>query len=169
MRRGIMIIGLLVMFLSGHTQTGIPKAQAMFIYNFSRLIEWPSNYKSGQFIIGVLGSSPTYNELLKYTAGKSVGNQPISVKKFNSVAEITTCHILFVPFAKTKTMSTSMQMFTNKSTLLVTEKNGAIDDGAAVNFLVVGNTLKFELKPSNATKYKIRMSSKMNEMAYKLY
>ena len=169
MRRGIILLGILFIFMAGNAQTGIPKAQAMFIYNFSRLIEWPANYKSGNFVIGVLGSSPTYDELLKYTAGKSVGSQKISVKKFNSVAEITTCHILFVPFAKTKTLESSNQMFANKSTLLITEKNGGTDSGSAINFVIVGNSLKFEIKPSNATKYKIKMSSKMVEMAYKNY
>ncbi len=40
-------------------QTDIPSAQAMFIYNFTRLIEWPN--KEGSFIIGVIGNQEVYN------------------------------------------------------------------------------------------------------------
>ena len=101
---GVLFLSISI-FTSAISQTGIPRAQAMFIYNFSRLIEWPANYKSGPFVIGVLGNSNTYTELVTYTENKSVGSQPIQVKKFDDIAEIGTCHILFVPFNKTKMIS----------------------------------------------------------------
>jgi hypothetical protein len=164
---GIILIWILM--TSMISQTGIPRAQAMFIYNFSRLIEWPDSYKSGPFIIGTLGNSATYNELEAYTLNKSVGSQSIQVRKFNSAAEIGNCHILFVPFNKTKELSNVVSVIGNKSTLIITEKNGGIDAGAAINFLIIGDKLKFEVKPINATSRKIKMSSKLSEMAFKTY
>jgi hypothetical protein len=169
MKRIIGVLMFFSVFTTVFTQTDIPKAQAMFIYNFSRLIEWPGNYKTVPFIIGVLGTSPTLTELETYTANKTVGAQPIQVRKFNSVAEIGTCHILFVPFAKTKNLGEILASLGTKSTLIICEKNGAIDDGAAINFLVVGDKLKFEIKPVNADSKNIKMSSKLNEMALKTY
>jgi hypothetical protein len=141
----------------------------MFIYNFSRLIEWPANYKNGPFVIGVLGSSDIHQQLQVYTKGKRVGSQPITVKVFNSPGEISTCHILFIPFNSTKLMPNILSGVSGKSTLLVTEKNGAIEEGSAINFVVVGDKLKFELSQGNAVKYSIKVSSKLNEMAYKIY
>jgi len=150
-------------------QTGIPKAQAMFIYNFSRLIEWPASYKSGPFIIGVLGSSDTYTELESFTVGKNVGTQSISVVKFINSADITNCQILFVTFSKTKELPNILQKLQGKSSLIITEKNGAIEEGAALNFCVIGDKLKFEFKPDNAAKYQLKVSSKLGEMAFKTY
>ncbi len=152
-----------------NSQTGIPRAQAMFIYNFSRLVEWPTSYKSGQFVIGVFGASATFNELTSYTANKAVGSQKIVVKKFESAAEIGQCHILFVPFNKTKQMSEITSTLGSKSTLLICEKNGAVDSGAAINFIVIGDKLKFEVSMDNATSKNIKMSSKLSEMAFKSY
>lgn len=169
MKKVIGVFVFLSVFTTVFTQTDIPKAQAMFIYNFSRLIEWPANYKTGPFIIGVLGASPTLTELEVYTTNKTVGSQQIQVRKFNSVAEIGTCHILFVPFAKTKSLAEIKSALGSKSTLVICEKNGAIDEGAAINFLIVGDKLKFEIKPGNADSKNIRMSSKLNEMAMKTY
>ena len=154
---------------SAFGQTGIPKAQALFIYNFSRLIEWPPDYKNGPFVIASMGTSSTLDELTSYTTGKMVGNQPITVKRFNSPDEITTCHILFVPFSKTRELPEILTQLKNKSTLIITEKNGGIDDGAAINFVIIGDKLKFEIKTENATKYNIKLSSKLSEMAYKAY
>ncbi len=150
-------------------QTGIPRAQAMFIYNFSRLIEWPSSYKNGPFVIGILGSSSTQIELSNYTKGKKVGAQPITIRKFKKPEEVSTCHILFVPFAKTKFIPDVLARLGNKSVLIISERNGAINEGATINFVIVNNSLKFELKSSNATKNNIKLSSKLKDMAYKNY
>lgn len=158
-----------ILFMNIAAQTEIPKAQAMFIYNFSRLVEWPANYKSGPFIIGFVGSSATYEQMSAFSTGKSVGSQAISVQKFASVDDISTCHILFIPFSKTKDMVNILAKVQGKSTLLITEKHGALNNGSAINFVIFDDKLKFEFKPENATKYQIKVSSKLNEMAYKLY
>ncbi|MBN1115877.1 MAG: YfiR family protein [Bacteroidales bacterium] len=169
MKKFIGVLIIWIVLTSAGSQTGIPRAQAMFIYNFSRLIEWPASYKDGPFIIGSVGSSQTYTELLAYTENKSVGSQTIQVKKFDEPNQISNCHILFVPFSKTKQMSEVVSALASKSTLIICEKNGAIDEGAAINFLVIGDKLKFEVKPSNATSRQIKLSSKLSEMAFKTY
>lgn len=171
MRKTISII--IALFLSTNlisfSQTDISRAEALFIYNFSRLIEWPANYKSGPFVIGVIGNSPISKQLEGFTSGKQVGSQPIQVKTFNSPADISTCHILFVPFSETKRMSSILPQINGKSTLVITEKSGSIEEGAGINFVVVGDKLKFELSPSNVSSRKIKLSSKLSEMAYKVY
>ena len=108
-------------------------------------------------------------ELMSYTAGKSVGQQAITVNQFNSTSNIDKCHILFVPFAKTKNMGEVLSALGDKSTLIITEKAGAIEAGSAINFQTIGDKLKFEMKQSNATKYGIKVSAKLAEMAIKAY
>lgn len=169
MRKTVLVLLFLIFNFSVFSQTDISRAEALFIYNFSRLIEWPSNYKNGPFVIGVLGSSPILGQLQTFTNGKQVGSQPIAVKNFNSASEISTCHILFVPFSETKQLPNIIPQIAGKSTLIITEKNGSIDEGAGINFVVVGDKLKFELSPSNVSSRQIKLSSKLNEMAYKVY
>ena len=148
-----------------YMQTTIPKAQTLFIYNFSRLIEWPANYRSGPFVIGVLGASEVTVELEAYTKGKKVGAQDISIIRYKTPQEITTCHILFVPFSKTKQVPEILGILNGKSTLIITEKAGALDEGSAINFVILQDKMKFELKPENAVKFGIKFSSKLQEMS----
>ncbi len=169
MRKIIWLALVCTSFLGANGQTEISRAEAMFIYNFSRLIEWPANYKTGPFVIGVYGSSTIQNDLKSYTTGKRVGSQPIAVKTFTTPSEISTCHILVVPFNSSKQLDNIVPQLSGKSTLLITEKSGAISNGAAINFVIIGNNLKFELSPGNATKYGIKLSSKLSEMAFKIY
>ncbi len=162
------IVSGLLLFIASHrlnAQTSIPKAQAMFIYNFSRLVEWPDNYRAGAFIIASLGNSPVADELEVYTNGKKVGTQEIQIVRYKTVQEITNCHILFVPLGRTKQMAEILNTIQNKSILIITEKNGALNEGAAINFILLSDKIKFEISGDNITKYGLKYSAKLQEMA----
>jgi hypothetical protein len=165
MKKTLATIIFLLFASVAYMQTTIPKAQTLFIYNFSRLIEWPVNYRTGPFVIGVVGGVEVTMELELYTKGKKVGTQDINVVRFKTVKDITNCHILFVPFDKTKQLPEIQGMLSDKSTLIITEKAGALDEGSAINFIIVEDKLKFELKPENAQKLGIKFSSKLLEMS----
>jgi hypothetical protein len=162
-----LITTLIALFLvsTAYMQTSIPKAQTLFIYNFSRLIEWPTNYRTGNFVIGILGTSDVATELETYTKGKKVGTQNIEVIRYKAPTEIQNCHILFVPFARTKQITEVIAAMNGKSTLIITEKSGALDEGSAINFVILEDKMKFELKPENASRFGIKFSSKLQEMS----
>jgi len=42
----ILVFIMAVISNMSYSQMGIPKAQAMFIFNFCRLIEWPASYRT---------------------------------------------------------------------------------------------------------------------------
>ncbi|OFY50884.1 MAG: hypothetical protein A2Y87_10705 [Bacteroidetes bacterium RBG_13_46_8] len=156
-----------VMCNMSYSQMGIPKAQAMFIFNFCRLTEWPASYRTGPFKIAVLGTTAVADELEMYTRGKKVGTQEIQVIRFKAAEDISSCHILFVPFSRSKQLTeiASSLQGAGKSVLIITEKNGALNEGSAINFIIQEDKLKFELKGENASKNGIKVSSKLQEMA----
>jgi hypothetical protein len=145
------------------------QAQAIFIYNFTRMIEWPEDYKTGDFIIGIYGSSELLNELKPYISSKLVGSQPIKTVQFNNASEIAKCQILFIGYPKTKELPAITAKLGNSSTLIISEKKGALEAGATINFVMVEDKLKFELKAINATKYGIKIHSKLETMALAKY
>jgi YfiR/HmsC-like len=157
----------IAMFLAStaYMQTSIPKAQSLFIYNFSRMIEWPASYRTGEFIIGVLGTADVATELEIYTKGKKVGTQSIQIIRYKTPAEIQQCHILFIPFARTKQLPEVISTLGSKSTLIIAEKSGALAQGASINFILMDDKMKYEFKPENAQKSGIKFSAKLQEMA----
>ncbi|MFW5699331.1 MAG: YfiR family protein [Bacteroidota bacterium] len=156
----------LIFFAYTFGQTGIPKAQSMFIYNFSRLVEWPAGQKSGDFVIGVVGNSNVYSEIQTFTAGKKVGNQSITVKQFNDFEDVTPSHILFVSYSKSSKLEDALSGISN-GTLIITEKRNMLADGAVINFLIESDKLKFELDDANAQKMGLKVSSSLQNMAVK--
>jgi len=142
------------------------KIKAVFIYNFTKYIEWPSSYQSGEFTIGILGDNPTlFNELTKMSKVKKVANQSFSIKSYNLVSEVDNPHILYIPNDKAAELSEAVKKLKGKSTLIVTEKPGLAKLGSAINFIIVGNRQKFELNKSTAEQHKLKVASTLENLA----
>ncbi|MFO7658059.1 MAG: YfiR family protein [Bacteroidales bacterium] len=146
-------------------QTEVDKAQAFFIYNFTRLVKWPSSYTQGEFVIGVYGNSSTYKELLSLTNGKKVGTQDYKVKKFNNLNELSACHILLIASDKSFDIKNINARVKGNHCLIISEKEGMNTHGSAIDFLVVDNKLRFTMNIENAEKYNLVVSRSLRDMA----
>ena len=131
------------------------KFKALFIYNFTNYIDWPSG-SSGNFVITVLGDSPIVGELQAISKIKKVNNRPIEVKKVASIAEIGKTQILFVPSNKKKFLPDVAAAMAGKPVLIVTD-NAAGDFGT--NFVEVDQKQSFQVSKSNIESHKLKVSS----------
>lgn len=137
------------------------KVKSSYIMAFTKNIEWPGTYKEGSFVIGVLGSSGLVDELNRMAATKKVGLQNIEVKTFSSPTAVSKCHLLYVAPEMSNTLKDVLGKIKGQSTLLVTERTGMTKQGAAINFVVQDNKLKFELNKNNAQKYNLAVGSSL--------
>ena len=142
------------------------KMKAIFIMNFTKLIEWPKSYREGSFVVGVVGQSPLYIELAKMAKTKRVAHQSLEIKKFKTVNDITKCHILYVSRGKSEDISSVIKKVKSNSTLIITEKQGLVDKGSGINFIVKNNRQKFELNKKNVIKYKLKVSKSLEALAF---
>ena len=143
----------------------VPKLQSIFIYNFTKYIEWPISVRSGDFVIGILGNSPIEAELNNLAAAKKVGSQSIVIKKYKTIDEIGTCHILFIPSSKSAELSKIISKIGQKNTLVITEKEGMANKGSSINFVIRENKQKFELNMANTSKMGLKISSSLQQLA----
>ena len=149
---------------SGNYDTNA-KIKAVYIYNFTKYVEWPKEYREQSFIIGVLGETSLLEELKGMASTKKVFGQNIEVRQYNSVADISLCHILYVPADCKETFTNVLGKVKSFSTLLITDKPGMATQGSAINFVVMQNRQKFELNESNAVKYNLKVSNSLEALA----
>ncbi len=121
------------------------KFKALFIYNFTKYMEWPEAKRSGDFKIGVLGNSPITDELKAFTAKKSVGQQKIVVEEIMAIADCPKYHIVFVPAKASANVSEITQNVTNKGVLVVTDKPGMAAALSGINFVKDDGQQTFEI------------------------
>ncbi len=140
----------------------------LFLYNFTKFFDWPENAKTGDFVITVLGHESVAKELRQISGMKKVGNQNIVVKNISNPSEIERCQIMFVGFWHSRYLPQIIEKLQNDPCLIVTEKEGLLKQGAAINFLVLENTIKFEMKKSNAVKQGLKIDQRIMELAMKV-
>lgn len=94
---------------------------ANIIYRFTKYINWPDDKKSVDFVIGIIGDSPLYDEIKSFTANKTVGNKKIVIKTFSSSAASYNCQILFISEDESSSMKKIAAVTAGTSTLLDSE------------------------------------------------
>jgi hypothetical protein len=138
---------------------------ATLIHRFTKYIDWPANKKSGDFIIGIVGDSPLYDELKSFTANKTVGNQKIAVAKMGSSESYATCHILFIPEEESGHLKRIAAATAGAPVLIITEYNGLARQGACINFITINQRLKLEINKDKIAQRNLRIASELLDLA----
>ena len=168
MKKVFLLVILFVSFQFYTLSAQEEKYICLFIYNFTKHFDWPDEVKSGDFIIQVLGHKSVYSQLKEFTSTKKVGNQNIVVRGITDISEIARCHIMFVGHWQSRLLDDILDKIGNHPTLIVTEKEGLLELGSAINFIVMEGTIKFEFKKSNASKHNLKFDPQIIQMAVKV-
>jgi len=162
MKKGLLLV-ILISFCS-LAQTQNYKQHPLFIYSFTRYVQWPEAYNQGDFEILVLGLSPLIEEL-KLLATKKVGDRAIKIIKINGVSEIRKCNMLFVPADKSDKINEILLKIDTQSILLMTEQPGLGAQGSCINFITKEGRLAFELNQAALAKRNLKASNELTRIA----
>ena len=137
------------------------KFKALFLYNFTKYIEWPSTMRQGDFIIDVLGNPSLATELQTIAGKQKVGTQNIVVKAVNSVDEIDNCHVLYLGHGKSALIGNVLTKLNGKNALVISDKEGMALQGAGINYIMDGDRLKYEVNRGNIEKKGLVVSNSL--------
>jgi hypothetical protein len=145
------------------------KFEAIFIYNFTKYLNWPASSIGNEFVIAVLGNNAIIDDLKQIAQSKSVLNKKVSIKKVSPSEINQSFQILFIPRESSNLIKIVSESLTNSAVLIVTEKNGGCLEGACINFLIKNNNLSFEMSKSNISKKEISINSTLVSLAEVVY
>lgn len=147
------------------------KIKAVYIYNLTRYFEWPSSSKNGNFIIQIVGSSNTLVKELNdnVAAKKTIGNQKIEVINTTTIDKNKIPHVLYITPEYSSNIKSYANQLKNKGTLLITEQEGAAKTYAVINFVIIDSKQKFEYNKQNASKYGLKASEDIKNLASAVY
>jgi hypothetical protein len=143
----------------------IHEVYSMMVYNFVRYVQWPDHATNGEFVIGVIGNTNMYNTLNEWYGGKAKGSKTFVIKKFNSAAEMSDCHVVFIDTNKSGEFEAVNSKVKGQNTLVITDKSGLGQRGSGINFKTVDNKLKFELNQKAVEASNLKVSSSLSAMA----
>ena len=141
------------------------EVHSMMVYNFTKYVQWPDHAGGGEFVIGVVGNTDIYNTLNGWYGGKPRGTKTYIIKKFNSAADVTECHVLYIDKSKSGEFDNVNDKLKGKGTLIITDKSGLGEQGSSINFKLVDNKLKFELNQKAIEASNLKVSGALSSMA----
>jgi hypothetical protein len=152
--------------ISVMAQTGDQESnlKAVFIYNFTKYIEWDNLTAENNFIIGIMGSSSLDGPIEAIAKTNFVKDKKIILKHFSNPDDLSYCHILFIPREYPFTVK-SVSEKVDKKVLVIGEKPGAARQGASINFIVVNDKLKFEISQYAIYSAGLKASSQLLKLA----
>jgi hypothetical protein len=166
MKTKSLLIALLIFASMAVKATGnLSSAEAMFIYNFLRHVEWPQGSTGEKFVIGVYGRNQTYDQLLTYTTNRKVGTRSIEVKIISSVQEAARCQLVFIPESQTSKIREIKNTLGNAPCLIVGEREGSNAAGSTIEFVILDNKLKFRIDENQAKTQNLLISKALLDMA----
>jgi YfiR/HmsC-like len=142
--------------------------KAAFIFNFALFTAWPDSAFSAPnapFVVAVIGDDPFGPALQQVMSGKSISGHPITVKHLDSRAQISGCHLLFVPASEDDRLGDIFNIVGNRPILTVGETSKFLWAGGIIRFLIADGKIRFEIAPDAADKAGLRLSSRLMNLA----
>ena len=163
--KGLLIGGLfMIMSISAQATGGLASAEAMFMYNFLRHIEWPQ-HTSEVFTIGVFGNTEMQEQLNIYTKNRKVGTRDIRVIKINSASEAQACQMVFVPTSQMGKIDDLKTTIGTSPCLIVGESEGSNEKGANIEFVIQDSKLKFRIDEEKSKAQNFLVSRALIDLA----
>jgi hypothetical protein len=142
--------------------------KAAFLYKFLSYVEWrPGAFAqpASPIVIGVIGANDIADSLRTITAGRTAGDRPVEVRRMRIGDSLDDVHLLFVGRAESSRVAQIAPAARQRGVLLVTDFEGALDEGSAINLLVLQNRVRFEVSLDAAEKSGLKLSSRLLAVA----
>lgn len=136
------------------------RVQAAFLYNFLRFANWPPEANATASItIGILGSDPV-EDALGAVRGSELHGRRVEVKRVTA-AQAGDCHLLYIARSEGGRTGSILSAVARHPVLTVAGSPGFTRQGGMVEFVIVGDTVKFKVNLDAARRGGLRLGSQM--------
>lgn len=138
--------------------------KAVFLFNFSQFVEWPTNAftdSQSPITIGVLGTDPFGSSLDDTVRGEKVNGRPLVVQRYGRVEDIKDCHIIFISQSEEGRLEQILENLKGRSILTVADTDQAARRGVMIRFVMENNKIRLRINLASARTAGLTISSKL--------
>jgi hypothetical protein len=144
------------------------RIKAAFLLKFVGFIDWPAatfDRADAPFVIGVIGGTPLGSELERIAGGRQVNGHPVQVRLLGRGDSSSGSQVLFVGRAESARLSAVVAATEGVPMLLVSESDGALAQGTAINFVVVDDKVRFDVALRAINRAGLKISARLLAVA----
>jgi hypothetical protein len=140
--------------------------KALFIYNFTKQIEWPSsNLSSQKFVIGIYGRTEVGDRLTQLLGSRKIFDKTLEVRQLKSGEEMEACQIVFIAKGNVAKIVDHFDKIQSKGVLTITEEKSIVNKGVCINILEKEEKMCFEISESAFKKSNLKISKQLIDLA----
>ena len=145
-----------------HAQGNIYKLHSLFIYNFTKHIQWAD--VGDTFTIGVFGSPNALKEVKASLAGKKLSGKDIRVINIVGIGDANASQLVYMP-KSTKSKILNMFDDADKQNTLFVSEDDLISEGFPISFIIKSSKLGFKVSKKNLEASGLKISSSLLSLA----
>lgn len=140
--------------------------KALFIYNFTKQIEWPNeNLNKSQFIICVFDDSEMAERLIEIVKGRKYFEKPFEVKNIKKLNEAIGSQLLFISQSHGKKLEKELINLPQNGLLIITEEKTMPINYASINLVEKNSQLRFQINTQLTKKQNLKISNNLLKLA----
>ncbi len=148
------------------------KIKAVFLYNFTRFIDWPNSAFTSReepFKIGIVGTDPFGEYLEEAVRNEKVGGRPIVIERYKNVKEIKDCQLLYIHSKDQREIKNIINFVQSKNILTVCDNPEFMKWGGMIRIYSDDNKIRMQINDSAARSVNIKVSAKLLNVAEVYY
>lgn len=145
-------------------QTSRDDVQAAYLYNFGKFVRWPQP-DQGPMLLCIAGTDPFGQAVGKLVAGEEIGGRRVEERDLASPEGVGACSILFVGTGARGREESYLTAAEGKPILTVGEGPDFLERGGMIEFVLVGDHVRFAVNLEAVNRHGIALSSELLKVA----
>ena len=173
LRRGMLLCALWTAAVSLPAFATDPQSEdsikAAFVLRFAGYVEWPEDaVPERSFTIAVLGASEVAVRLQKLTAGRTIMNRPVQVRRIASIQDVGNAQIVYIGTDHRADLRSLLTTLRSRRILVISSEDEGLAAGSAINLLVADRRVRFEVSLAAARAAGLRIGSELLSLAVRV-
>ncbi|MCC7325703.1 MAG: YfiR family protein [Burkholderiales bacterium] len=143
--------------------------KAAFLHRFAGYVEWPAGaMRAPRFIIAVLGAEAVAASLDQALTTLTVKGRPAEVRRITDIRAARQAHIVYIGRKHATELDELVPQLATRPVLIVTDSEHGLDDGAMLNFRILGQRVRFEVALDTADEAGLAISADLLAVALRV-
>ncbi len=146
----------------------VDAVKAAYLHKFRHYAEWPGKRQVGGepvAVIGLVGADEVAEALLQISGASTRPGALVEVRRLRLSDAPRGIHILYVGAGYWPRAQALVDAAAANGVLVISESEGALDEGSMLNFRIVDERLRFEVALDTAERAGVKLSSQLLSLA----
>jgi len=141
--------------------------KAAYVLNFAKFTDWPAKAPvaaDGSLYVCVIGNRETVAGFVSIE-GKAVQTREVRVRSNPQLAELSSCHVLYIDASERASVPGAFKAATNRPILTVSDVLGFVDAGGMLGLVMVDGRIRFDANREASQAAGLRLRAQLLALA----